>query len=102
MFKENYISVAGNSIKQHDIVEYLDCELDPKLSGKALASKGLRKINAKLKFLLRENMYLIPAFRRVLCNELIQVHFDYGCSSCFPLLIRNLKIKLQKSQNKYI
>ena len=40
MFKENYISVAGYSIKQHDIVEYLDCQLVCKLSGEALASKA--------------------------------------------------------------
>ena len=28
--------------------------------------------------------------------------FDCGCSSWFPLLKKNLKIKLQKAQNKYI
>ena len=32
----------------------------------------------------------------------IQPHFDYVCSSWFPLLKKNLKLKLQKSQNKYI
>ena len=101
MFKENYISVAGNSIKQHDTVEYLGCRLDSKLSGKALTSKVLRKINAKLKFFFWENI-LIPAFRRVLCNALIQEHFDRGCSSWFPLLNKNLRIKLQNAQNKSI
>ena len=33
---------------------------------------------------------------------LIQSHFDYGCSSWFPLLKKNLKLKLQKAQNKCI
>ena len=28
-------------------------------------------------------------------------HFDYGCSSWFPLLKNDLKSKLQKAQNKY-
>ena len=33
---------------------------------------------------------------------LIQPHFDYGYSSWFPLLKKNLKLKLQKAQNKCI
>ena len=103
MFKENYISFAGYSIKQHDIVEYIGCQLDSKLSGEALASrKVLRKVNAKLKFFYRKSIDLIPAFRRLLCNALIQPYFDCGCSSWFPLLKKNLKTKLQKAQNKYI
>ena len=61
MFKGNYISFADYSIKQHDKVEYLGCKRDYKLDGEALASKVLRKINTKLKFLYWESMYLIPA-----------------------------------------
>ena len=41
-------------------------------------------------------------YRRLLCNALIQSHFDCGCSSCFPLLKTNIKLKLQKAQNKCI
>ena len=41
-------------------------------------------------------------YRRLLCNALIQLHLDYGCSSWFPLLKTNIKLKLQKAQNKYI
>ena len=37
--REINISFAGNSIKQHKTVEYLDCQLDSKLSGEAMASK---------------------------------------------------------------
>ena len=65
-----------------------------------MASKVLKKINAKLKFLYRKTTYLTPAYRRLLCNGVIQPDFDYGCSSWFPLL--NLKLKLQKAQNKCI
>ena len=92
----------GYSIKQHETVEYLGCQLDSKLSGEAMASKVLKKINAKLKFLYRQSRYLTPAYRRLLCNALIQPHFDYGCSSWFPLFKKNLKLKLQKAQNKCI
>ena len=84
--KEINISFAGHSIKQHETVEYLGCQLDSKLSGEAMASKILKKkINAKLKFLYRQSGYLTPAYRRLLCNALIQPHFDYGCSSWLPL-----------------
>ena len=92
----------GHSIIQHETVECLGCQLDSKLSGKAMASKVLKKINAKLKFLLRQSRYQTPAYRRLLCNTLVQWHFDYGCSSRFPLLKKSLKVKLQKAQNKCI
>ena len=46
--------------------------------------------------------YLTPAYRRLLPNALIQSHFDYRCSSWFPLLKENLKLKFQKAQNKCI
>ena len=39
----HYISFAGSSIKQHDKVEYLGCQLGSKLRGEALASKVLGK-----------------------------------------------------------
>ena len=100
--KEINISFAGHSIEQHETVEYLSCQLDSKLSGEAMASKVLKKINAKLKFLYCQRRYLTPAYKRLLCNALIQPHFDYGCSSWFPLLKKNLKLKLQKAQNKCI
>ena len=95
-------TVYGHSIKQHETVEYLGCQLDSKLSGEAMASKVLKKINAKLKFLYRQNRYLTPAYRRLLCNALVQPHFDYGSSSWFLLFKKNLKQKLQKAQNKCI
>ena len=41
--KEINISFAGHSIKQHEIVEYLGCQLDSKLSGEDMASKVLKK-----------------------------------------------------------
>ena len=41
--REINISFAGHSIKQHETVEYLGCQLDSKLSGEAMASKDLKK-----------------------------------------------------------
>ena len=41
--KEINISFACHSIKKHETVEYLGCQLDSKLSGEAMASKVLKK-----------------------------------------------------------
>ena len=57
-----YISFAGCFIKQHNTVEYLGYQLDSKLRGEELASKVLRKINAKLKFIRK-------AYIKFLCLE---------------------------------
>ena len=48
------ISFTDHFIKQHKKVEYLGCQLDSKLSQEAMASKVLKKINAKLKFLYHQ------------------------------------------------
>ena len=41
--REINIAFSGHSIKQHETVEYLGCQLDSKLSGEAMASKALKK-----------------------------------------------------------
>ena len=88
VLREIDIFFTGHSIKQHETVEYLSCKLGSKSSGQAIASKVLKKINARLKFLYRQSSYLTPVYRR-LCNALIQPYFDNGCSSWFPLLKKN-------------
>ena len=40
--------------------------------------------------------------KRLLSNALTQPHFDYGCTSWYPLLSKVLKMKLQIAQNKCI
>ena len=80
----------------------LEKKYQTKFSGEAMASKFLKKVNAKLKLLYRQSRYLTPAYKRLLCNVLIQPHFDCECSSWFPLSKKNLKLKLQKAQNKCI
>ena len=62
------IPFAGHSIKQHETIAYFRCQLDAKLSGKAMASKVLKKINAKLKFLYRQSRDPTPVYKRLLCN----------------------------------
>ena len=68
----------GNiKIKQHPQVVYLGCTLDSRLSGEAMASQALGKINGRLKFLYRKRGFLTPSLKRLLCNALIQPHFDF-------------------------
>ena len=89
-------------IKQYHTVTYLGCLLDETLSGESMALKVINKINSRLRFLYRKNRFLSPPLRRLLCNSLIQPHFDYACSAWYPNLNRRLKSKLQILQNKCI
>ena len=64
--------------------------------------KVINKINGKLEFLYRKNRYLSPKLQRMLCNALIQPHFDYACPAWYHNLTENTKKKIQIMQNKCI
>ena len=55
------------------------CCLDANLSGESMTVISLRKVNTKLQFLHRQNEFLDPKLRRLLCNSLIKLHFCYAC-----------------------
>ena len=96
------IKYGNAKIKQYSKVTYLDCELDKSLSAEAMALKVINTINGRLKFLYRKNRYLTPYLKRLLCNALIQPHFDYACSAWYPNLNKKFKSKLQTVQNRCI
>ena len=96
------ISYGDNSIKQHTEVKYLGCILDQCLSGEPMANQVIGKINSRLKFLYRKNRFLTPELRRLLCNALIQPHFDYASPAWYSNLNKGVKQKLQVLQNKCI
>ena len=58
--------------------------------GESLAHKVISQVIARLKFLHRKNKYLTLYLRRLLCNALIQSHFDYACSAWYPNLSKKL------------
>ena len=89
-------------IKQYTEVTYLGCDLDQNLSGESMATKVLGKINGRLKFLYRKQSYLSKSLRRMLCNALMQPHFDYASSAWYPNLNKKFKKKIQVAQNKCI
>ena len=97
--KINYMNIE---IKQHSHISYLGCVLDETLSGEPMALKMINKINSKLRFLYRKNKFLTPFLRRMLCNALVQPHFDYACMAWYPKLTQSLKNKIQIMQNKCI
>ena len=84
-------------IKQHSQVTCFGCILDETLSGEPMALKALNKINGKIKFLYHKNKFLTPTLRRMLCNALIQPHFDYACSVWYTELNKKLKKKISVS-----
>ena len=90
------------TLKQFSSVEYLGCLLDSTLSGEDMAVKVLTKVNGRLRFLYRQGKYLNQRLRRMLCNTIIQPHFDYASSAWYPNLGKGLKKKLQIAQNKCI
>ena len=59
-------------------------------------------VNSRLTFLRKQNRFLRPLLRRLLCNTLIQTLFDYACTACFSNLSKRLKSRLQAFQSKSI
>ena len=97
-----FIRRGETEIKQHNEVKYLGCIFDCNTSGEAMAVKVLNKVNSRLKFLYRKQSILNFPLRRLLCNALIQPHFDYASQAWYPNLTKTLSIKLQRAQNKCI
>ena len=80
-------------------MNYLGCMLDESMSGETMALRVIEKINSRLKFLYWKNRFLDVPLHRLLCNVLIQPHFDYACTTWYPNLSKKLKIscKLHKT-----
>ena len=96
------ISYKDIKIKQYSKVTYLGCVLDECLTGESMAMQVCKEVTSKLKFLYRKNRFLSKDLRRLLCNALIQPHFDYACAAWYPNLNKKYKNKLQVLQNKCI
>ena len=96
------IKYGDIQIKHHLKVKCLGCMLGDTMSRETMALFVINKINNKLKFLYRKNRFLTPTLRRLLCNALIQPHFNYACSAWYPNLTKKLKNRIQTSQNKNV
>ena len=93
------IKYGERHIKQYHTVTYLVCLLDETLSGESMVLKVINKINSRLRFLYKKTGSCL-SLHKLLCNCLMQPHFDYACSAWYPNLNKRLKLKLQLLQNK--
>ena len=80
------ITYQGIDINQNSQVTHLDCVLDETMYGEPMTYKTIKKINSRLNYLFRKKQFLTPRLRRLLCNALIQPHFDCACTVWYPNL----------------
>ena len=83
-------------------VTYFGCVLDGCLIGESMAMQECTKIASKLKFLYRKNRLLLKNVSMLLCNSVIQPHFDYVSATWYANLNKKYINKLQVLQNKCI
>ena len=100
--KKLNIKYQDSEIKRNSQVTSLGCAMDETMTGEPTTLIVINKINGKLKCFYRKNSFLTAGLRKMLCNALMQPHFDYACSAWYPNLNAKLKKKLQIIQNKCI
>ena len=89
--------VRRDNVKRAFNITYLGGVLDEMMSGDTITSNVINKLNNKLKFLYRKNIFLSTELPRMLCITLIQPHFDYAC----PDWHHNLLTKRKRKQKLY-
>ena len=67
-----------------------------------MATKVLGTLDGRIKFLYRKQNFLSFSLCRLLCNALIQPHFDYACAAWYPNFNKRFVKKIQICQNKCI
>ena len=67
-----------------------------------MAPSVTNKTNNRLKFPYRKNRFLTSTLRGLICNAIIQLHFEYVCSAWYTNLTKKLKNRTQTSQNNFI
>ena len=89
------VKVDDTVISSKEEITYLGCILDKYLSGDSMATKVIKKVNQRTRYLGGMSTFVNK-------NALIQPLFDYACTSWYSNIKMPLKIKLQTSQNKLI
>ena len=85
---------SGIEIKQFEKVKYFGYVLDQSISGESMALNVIDKVNSRLKFLHKQNRFLITSFRGLARNPLIRPFFDYACTGWFSNFSGRLKLRL--------
>ena len=94
--------VNGKFGKTWKVSKYDENDLGETMFGETMTPSVTNKTNNRLKFLYRKNRFLTPTLRRLICNAIIQLHFEYVCSAWYPNLTKKLKNRTQTSQNNFI
>ena len=94
--------VRRDNVKRAFNTTYLGGVLDEMMSGDTITLNVINKLNDKLKFLYRKNIFLSTELPRMLCITLIQPHFDYACPDWHHNLLKKRKKKTKIIQNKCI
>jgi hypothetical protein len=89
----------GHVIKGSESVKYLGNCIDKFLICENSVLSIIQKVNARLIFLYRNASCLTTQTRKILCSALIQCYFDYACSSWYCGINKQLRHKLQVTQN---
>ena len=92
----------GNEIVAKEYVKYLGATLEQDVSGNIMGSTAIKKVNKGLKFMYRNASMFDVRCRKLLCQSLLQSHFDYACNVWFRSMDKCFKMKLQCAQNKMI
>ena len=93
---------VGDVITRKDEITYLGSILKANLSGDKMATKVIKKVNQRTRFLHRISSLVNKSTKGILAVTLIQPLFDYACTSWYPSTSKNLKARLQTSQNKLV
>ena len=96
------VKCKGTKINPKSVVKYLGAEIDQHVAGEDMASKIIKKIGSRIKFLARKRKYLDSETIKLLVAALVQCHFEYACSSWYSGLTKKTKGKLQVCQTKLI
>jgi len=75
------VMYKGKTIFSSNTVKYLGATLDNNMRGNSMGESVIKMVNMRLKFLYRKQCFVDKDLRKILCNSLVQPHFDYG--SCF-------------------
>lgn len=100
--QEFRVTLGNFIITAREVVTYLGCILDNKLTGEFMAQRVITKVSQRTKFLARISSLLDRNTLKTLADALVQCHFDYACTSWYTGTSKGLKVKLQTCQNKLI
>ena len=100
---DDFIVKAGDCIiTQKDEITYLGSILEANLSSDKMATNVIKKINQRTRFLYRVSAMVSRNTLKTLAGALVQGFFDYACTSWYYGTSKEIKTRLQTSQNKLV